>query len=143
MFQQSKHVVIKYSKSIKRHQAQAIKSLLVSPTHGWKTARSMSGEMLGVNLSKVRFLLAGVNKPDLELISEDHAVLRTVHFVIQIQWPIDLNLNLSSMSLHTAGIRTLVGLCTESRCHPHILFASSVGTLGSYEQKNTLKHQIQ
>ena len=91
---------------------------------------------LDINLSRVDFLKADYGENQLGLPDAQFKELTTtVDIIIHNAWKVDFNHSLESFEpVHIQGVRNLINWSIHSGRHPHIIFLSSISSVGNWKR---------
>ncbi len=89
---------------------------------------------LKCDLSRVEFLRANYGEAQLGLPdSQFNELISTVDVIIHNAWKVDFNHSLESFQpVHIQGVRNLIDWSIKSSRHPHIIFISSISSVGNW-----------
>lgn len=84
--------------------------------------------------SKVEFLQVSYGEHQLGLPDTQYEqLLSSVDVIIHNAWKVDFNHSLESFrQVHIQGVRNLVDFCFHSQCNPHLIFLSSISSVGRW-----------
>ncbi|MCJ1280743.1 hypothetical protein MMC26_000060 [Xylographa opegraphella] len=88
-----------------------------------------------LNPSKVEFIQANVGEKHLGIgNAKYHELVSMVDIIVHNAWKVDFNHSLESfIPVHIQGVRNLVDWSISSSRHPHIVFVSSISSVGNWK----------
>ena len=92
------------------------------------------------SMAKARFLQTDFSKEHFGLPEPQYVeLLRHANAFIHNAWPVDFNLTLESFEkTHIAGVRRVIDFSLASPFRPHILFISSIASVGAYRNSSSV-----